>query len=269
MRFERDETSLSVDDFGGTGPPMLLLHGLAGYGGEWRDSADLLTDSYRVFALDQRGHGNSQRRPLDTSREAYVEDAAAAIGKLGLGPVTLVGQSMGANTAMLVAADHPELVTALVVIEGSPDGPDDPQLGVQAAEQIGKSLRRWPVPFADRDAARTFFVEKGFDAETWADGLERRPDGLWPRFEVDALVACMADLQSRAYWEQWRQVRCPTLLVFGEHGMFDTEHEQRVADALPGCSLVRVPSAGHDVHLDAPASWVEALEELTAPTDHR
>ena len=262
MHFARDGTSLSVEDLGGTGPPMLLLHGLAGYGGEWRRSADLLIDSYRVFALDQRGHGRSERRPSDTTRVAYVEDAAAVIGRLGLGPVTLVGQSMGASTAMLVAADHPELVTTLVIIEGSPGGPDDPDLGMPAAEQIGASLRRWPVPFADRDAARTFVVEKGFDAEVWTDGLQERPDGLWPRFAVDTLIGCMADLQSRSYWEEWRRVRCPTLLVFGEHGMFDPEHEQQVAQALPGCRLVRVPNAGHDVHLDAPASWVAALRQF-------
>ena len=244
---------------------MLLLHGLAGYGGEWRRSAALLTDRYRVFALDQRGHGNSGRRPSDTRREAFVQDAAAVIGELGLGPATVVGQSMGANTAMLLAADHPQLVTALVLIEGSPAGPDEPELGVRAAEQIGASLRRWPVPFADRAAARAFFAEKGFDVEAWTDGLDERPDGLWPRFEVDTLVACMADLQSRDYWEPWRRVQCPTLLVFGEHGMFEAEHEQQIADVLPGCRLVRVPGAGHDVHLDAPGSWVAALGELIGP----
>ena len=189
--------------------------------------------------------------------------AARVLGELGLGPATVVGQSMGANTAMLLAADHPRLVTALVLIEGSPAGPDEPELGVQAAEQIGASLRRWPVPFADRAAARAFFAEKGFDAEAWTDGLDARPDGLWPRFEVDTLVACMADLQSRDYWEPWRRVQCPTLLVFGEHGMFDAAHEQQIADELPGCRLVRVPGAGHDVHLDAPGSWVAALRELT------
>ncbi len=264
MLFDRDGAVLSVEDFGGSGPPVLLLHGLAGYGREWQRSADLLTASFRVFALDQRGHGNSQRRSSDSRREAYVEDVAMVIGELGLGPVTLVGQSMGANTAMLVAAEHPELVACLVVIEGSPGGPDDPDLAVQAAEQIGASLRRWPVPFADRDAARAFFVEKGFDAEAWTGGLEQRPDGLWQRFAVDTMIACMRDLQSRSYWDQWRQVRCPTLLIFGEHGMFDAEHEQKVADALPGCRLVRIAGAGHDVHLDAPAAWIAALQDLVA-----
>ena len=120
MVFERDGTRLSLYDFGGSGPPMLLLHGLAGYAGEWERSVHLLTDEHRVFALDQRGHGDSERRPADVSREAYVEDCVATIHQLGLGAVTLVGQSMGANTAMLTTATHPELVRMLVMIEGSP-----------------------------------------------------------------------------------------------------------------------------------------------------
>jgi pimeloyl-ACP methyl ester carboxylesterase len=133
---------------------MLLLHGLAGYAGEWERSAELLIDDRRVFALDQRGHGDSERRPDDVSREAYVEDCAAAIHQLGLGPVTLVGQSMGANTvgantAMLTAAEHPALVRMLVIMEGSPDGPEPPDPEPEMAAQIRDSLAQWPVPFAD------------------------------------------------------------------------------------------------------------------------
>jgi pimeloyl-ACP methyl ester carboxylesterase len=139
---------------------MLLLHGLAGHAGEWERSAQLLIGDHRVFALDQRGHGDSERRPDDVSREAYVEDCAVAIQQLGLGPVTLVGQSMGANTAMLTAADHPDLVRMLVVIEGSPDGPEPPDPEPEIAAQIRDSLAQWPVPFADDAAAHSFFSQQ-------------------------------------------------------------------------------------------------------------
>jgi pimeloyl-ACP methyl ester carboxylesterase len=143
MLFDRDGTTLASHELGGTGPPLLALHGLAGYAGEWTRSAMLLAQDYRVVALDQRGHGDSERYPQDVSREAYVQDVAHAICAIGAGPVTLVGQSMGANTAMLTAARFPELVTALVIIEGSPDGPVPAR-----ADQIRASLCSWPVPFA-------------------------------------------------------------------------------------------------------------------------
>ena len=238
---------------------MLLLHGLAGYAGEWTESARLLRADYRVFALDQRGHGNSTRRPNDLSREAFVEDCAATIRRLGLGPVMLVGQSMGASTAMLTAAAHPDLVRDLVVIEGSPDGPDSTDPDPDGARQIEASLKAWPVPFPDLSAARSFFKNKGFDPDAWAAGLEARADGLWPRWDVDALVACMVDLQSRNYWSHWRSIRAPTLVILGEHGMFPAAHGETLVRELPGSTLVRVANAGHDVHLDAPSVWVEAL----------
>jgi len=260
-RFERDGTQLSYEDFGGSGAPLLLLHGLAGYAGEWRRSAELLAARYRVFGLDQRGHGSSERFPNDVSREAYTDDAAAMIQKLGLGPVVLVGQSMGASTAMLLAARYPELVSELVVIEGTPDGPESPDPNPAAAVQIGESLSCWPVPFADQAVAREFFESKGFDPETWTAGLEVRDGRLWPRFDIDTMIACIADLQSRSYWTQWSSIRCPTLLIFGEHGMFDLEHRQHAAHELPGCELVTIPNAAHDVHLDAPEAWVQALIE--------
>lgn len=106
------------------GPRWCWCMGLAGYAAEWEQGAQLLCAEYRVFALDQRGHGDSDRRPDDLSREAFVADCEEAIRQIGRGPVTLVGQSMGANTVLLVAAAYPDLVRSLVLIEGSPAGPD-------------------------------------------------------------------------------------------------------------------------------------------------
>jgi pimeloyl-ACP methyl ester carboxylesterase len=262
VEFERNGTRLSLLHFGGSGRPMLLLHGLAGYAGEWERSAELLIDRYRVFALDQRGHGNSERRPDDVSRDAYVEDCAAAIRQLGLGPVTLVGQSMGANTAMLTTAEHPDLVRTLVIIEGSPDGPEVPDPEPEIAAEIRDSLAQWPIPFADEQAAHRFFRSRGFDPLAWTGGLEYRAGGLWPRFEIDTMVACMADLASRNYWPQWRSIRCPSLVILGERGVFPAKHGEQIVSQLPGASLVIVPGAGHDVHLDSPDAWIHAFADM-------
>jgi pimeloyl-ACP methyl ester carboxylesterase len=264
LEFDRGGTRLSYRDYGGSGPPILLLHGLAGYAGEWEPSARLLIHDYRVFALNQRGHGESERHPNDVSRDAFLRDSAEAIRQIGLGPVTLVGQSMGANTAMLTAAAHPDLVGSLVIIEGSPDGPQDLDPDPEIATQIRESLSAWPTPFANRETAASFFRSRGFDPVAWTAGLEVRADGLWPKFEVDTLVACMADLGSRNYWPQWRRIHCPTLLILGEHGAFPPGHGEEIIAQRPGASLVVIPQVGHDVHLDAPQAWVQALADSPA-----
>ncbi|MFF5969627.1 alpha/beta fold hydrolase [Streptomyces collinus] len=99
----RDDVRIR-SDLGGSGPPVVLLHGLAGHAGEW----DTLTRSLRrrslVVALDQRGHGASERRPGDVSRAAYVADTVAAVGHLGLDRPVLAVQSLGGHTALLTPA---------------------------------------------------------------------------------------------------------------------------------------------------------------------
>jgi len=107
-----------VRDFGGTpgGPAVLLLHG-------WTASADInfwpayacLAESYRVIALDQRGHGRGMRSTEPFSLEDCADDAAALLEQLGAGPVIVVGYSMGGPVALLLARRHPGTVAGLVM----------------------------------------------------------------------------------------------------------------------------------------------------------
>ncbi len=89
------------------GTPVLFLHGLAGYAGEWRTTAEWLAGDHRVVALDGRGHGRSERRPDDVSIEAHAADAAYAVEQLELDRVIVVGQSLGGLTAIALAAARP------------------------------------------------------------------------------------------------------------------------------------------------------------------
>ncbi|HEX4438106.1 MAG TPA: alpha/beta hydrolase [Solirubrobacteraceae bacterium] len=255
IELERDGVRLACRDFGGSGPAVLFLSGLAGHSGEWELTAARLTGSRRVLALDQRGHGRSERNPTDLSREAFVADVAHTIERLQLGAVALTGQSMGANTAFLTAAAHPELVERLVVAEASPDGPL-PEL----ASSIQSALRAWPVPFGSRADAIAYFRSRGSDAETWADGLRKRDGLLWPAFEIDVMVAIAAALGERSWWPEWRQIRCPTLIVVGESGVISASHAEAMATAIGPARVVSIAGAGHDVHLDASEAWYEALE---------
>jgi pimeloyl-ACP methyl ester carboxylesterase/N-acetylglutamate synthase-like GNAT family acetyltransferase len=243
----QDDARLALHDFGGSGPPLLLLPGLCGYAGEWAAVAETLTDTFHVFALDPRGHGDSERRPADVSRDAHVADTAAALHITG--KAVLVGQSMGGHTAMLTAARHPGLVERLVLVEAGPDGDDT---GTTAAK-IGRWLASWPVPFPDRQAAVDFL-----GSQAWAGGLRAEAGGLWPRFDNDIMVATVA-AAARPRWEEFEAIGVPVLVVKGGKG-FMTEAEFARMRLHPRVTAVRIPAAGHDVHLDAP----EALAKLIA-----
>ena len=83
LRLDHGDVSLSAIDFGGMGPLVVLLHGLAGYAGEWAESASWLRERHRVVALDQRGHGASTRVPPTVAPGAFVEDVVAWLDALG------------------------------------------------------------------------------------------------------------------------------------------------------------------------------------------
>ncbi|WP_082369196.1 alpha/beta fold hydrolase [Arthrobacter sp. ERGS1:01] len=246
----------------GTGPTVVLLHGLAGSSREFEPTMAGLMPGYRVAALDQRGHGRSTRRPADVSREAYVLDVVALIELLSPGePVHLVGQSMGAHTAMLTAADRPDLVASLVLLEcDAGPGERDQVAG------LGRYFASWPVPFKDAQDARTFLGDSAL-ASAWLADLEQRPDGLWPRFDPDIMAACMVPVTAPR-WHEWQSVAAPTLVLYGEHGMFTERQKAEFITARPGTRRVDIPGAGHDAHLENFPAWIRALREFLECAQH-
>lgn len=235
----RDRPSLSPSP----GPPVLLLHGLAGHLGEWDDLAARWESSgRRVVSYDARGHGESTRRPPSVSRAAHVEDAVTLLRELDLAPAILVGQSLGGHTAMLLAADHPEPVHALILVEAGPAG-RSPEL----PGEIAGWLDSWPLPFASLEEATAFLGH-----EAWARGLKERADGLRPRFDRDTLVRTMTELAVDGYWPQWSRIRCPTLLVRGASGTMKPVEAAEMLTRRPDTRTAVVPGAAHDVHLDQP-----------------
>jgi pimeloyl-ACP methyl ester carboxylesterase len=257
LTLNRDGVRIACLDFGGDGPPALLLHGLAGHAGEWSETAEWLTHSHRVLALDQRGHGRSERRPDDVSAQARIADVAFAIEQLDLAPVVLIGQSLGGHLAMLIAARHPELVRALIVVEASPAGAGADG-AARLANEVGESLARWPVPFASEAAAVEFFGGPSVSADAWTDGLERRDDGLWPAFEIEVMTRMLRQAVEQDRWQDWRSIACPTLVVRGATGTLAAADAEAMGER-EGVHVVEIAQAGHDVHLEAPARWRQAV----------
>jgi pimeloyl-ACP methyl ester carboxylesterase len=248
---------------------VLLLYGLAGYAGEWSQTAQWLSKHHRVVAFDARGHGHSERAPQDVSRAAHVADAAYVIEHFGLGPCTVIGHSLGGLTALLLAADHPELVRTLVVAEAMPAAP-----GMAAIADVERSLARWPVPFETREAAARFFAGSppadsplagtSAAAEIWADGLEQRDGGWWPRFDIPVMIRTLREAPPGSYWREWERIRRPTLIVRAGNGTLAAADARRMVEGLPGSRLAEIAGAGHDVHLDRPADWQQTIEEFLA-----
>lgn len=235
------------------GLPLVLLHGLAGSAREMA----VAVPGYRVIAPDQRGHGHSVRRPPKVSRAAYVADVALVVERLaGGGPVALAGQSMGAHTAMLTAARHPELVSRLILLEGGVGGSED-----DYPARLGKWFASWPLPFPSPAAAVEFLGATAL-AHAWAADLEQRADGYWPRFDPDIMEAAIRPVARTARWASWRRVRAPTLLVRGADSRIPDDEIARMCELRPDVELATIPDSGHDAHLDQPAAWRQILGDF-------
>lgn len=251
---QRGDTRILVTDCGGYGPPVILLHGLAGSSRELLPTADALSDHFHVLLIDQRGHGRSTRRPSDVSREAYVGDVVAVIERLLPDePVRLVGQSMGAHTAFLTASARPDLIDRLVMLEGHVRGSDRPE----EAHELGQFFASWPIPFADRRAARAFLGNSPL-AAAWIDDLEVTLWGLRPRFDPDVMKLTIAAVHA-SRWTEWENLTTPTLAVFAEHGMFTAEEKQELFRRRPQTRRVDLHGGSHDAHLDAFDQWIGVL----------
>jgi pimeloyl-ACP methyl ester carboxylesterase len=252
----REGVRISCRDWGGSGSPVVLLHGLAGHAGEWDGLARDLGPSYRIVAVDQRGHGASERRPRDVSRAAYIADAVAVIAQLGLHRPVLAGQSLGGHTALLTASAHPGLLRGLVLVEAGP-GRADPNVPAE----IGAMLDAWPTPFPSRRAAVEFFGG-GAVGEGWAGGLEERDGGWWPRFDRDVMVAALAENARRSFWDEWASITCPALVVLGQSGIVPAQETEAMLQQRPETVALSVPGAGHDVHLERPEVLHQVLREF-------
>ncbi|MCW4464259.1 alpha/beta hydrolase [Glutamicibacter sp. MNS18] len=138
---------------------------------------------HRVLLVDQRGHGRSTRRPDDLSRAAFVGDVVAVMDACAPGErCFLVGQSMGAHTAFLTSAMHPDRVGGLVMLEGEVAGSGDPE----ETATVGRWFASWPIPFPVEAAARVFLGEDAI-VDAWIADPEATQQGLMPRFDADVM----------------------------------------------------------------------------------
>lgn len=254
------EAAIAVTDLGGDGPPVILLHGLAGSSREMLPTAHALRDAFRVLVVDQRGHGASTRRPADVSREAFVADVVRVLethasGERGI----LVGQSMGAHTGFLTAAMRPDLVDRLVMLEGHVAGSDDPG----EAARLGEFFASWPVPFADRAQARAYLGTAPI-ADAWVADLEATSDGLCPRFDADVMQRTIEAVHVPR-WAEWESLPTPTLAIFAKRGMFSDAEKDELIRRRPETERIDLTGGSHDAHLDALEEWTGALRRWLVP----
>ncbi|HEY1644331.1 MAG TPA: alpha/beta hydrolase [Streptosporangiaceae bacterium] len=242
----------------GAGPrTVVFVHGLAGHGGEWTETAAELAGTCMTICLDQRAHGRSTRRPADLGREAFADDVAAVVEAAGApGPVTLVGQSMGAHTALVTAGRHPGLASHLVLVEGDVGGG-----GADPLDKVDRAIAAWPASFVSEKDVRDFFGGDTRAGRAWAGGYAEREGRWWPRFDPASVRPVMSPVFSTERWDIWDRLTIPVDLVVAERSTIDAARIGQMR-RRPGTGYHVIAGAGHDLHLDQHERWIQALGEI-------
>ena len=240
-----------VVEFGGSGPGILLLHGLMGRATTWWPVAQWLTRYGRVVGLDARGHGRNTHRGGGWRTEDFAADAAALIQRLGLGPVVAIGHSMGGLHAMVLAATRPDLVRGIVVEDFAPD-----QRG-RTADGWRAQFDSWPVPFQSLAHVRSYFDGVG---DYFVECFEERADGYHLIADLDDLYRIAGEWGERSYWPFVERIRCPLLVVEAQHTLMPAGQQAALAARVPDGRHLVVEGAGHLVQLSAPDVYRGAVE---------
>jgi pimeloyl-ACP methyl ester carboxylesterase len=252
-----DGVQVAVHEWGEFGPALVLLHGGGLSSDEWTDLAPRLAATRRVVAFDARGCGTSDRDPeLRYGVRTIADDLERVRAELGLERFALAGHSFGAVAACVYAAEHPEVVTGLVLIDGGPADHTRPS-----------TLDHPPLSFATRDdaaAALGRLLPSGFPDWYLDTRFTTRPDGtlVW-RNDIEGRVAWSqagGEPLIPGLWPYVEALRMPTIVLHGDGSpLFPRENAVRMTEVNANIRLVDVAGAGHFVHLDRPDAVLEAL----------
>jgi esterase len=248
-------------DWGGDGPPLVMLHGLTGHAHTWDHTAAALSAGYHVYALDQRGHGDTER----ASRygiPSMLGDLLGFLDALQLPVVTLMGLSMGGIVAYQFTAAHPERVSRLVVLDIGPE--IAPPGGRRVAADLASSdvFESEDEAIAQARAANPRPTDESLRHRI-SHNLRPLPDGTltykWDKALRD-LGAIGDGLSPDQRWAAWNSLSCPVLLVRGDDSdILAPETAARMVAGNPRVSLAVVPDCGHSITLDRPQGLLDAV----------
>jgi pimeloyl-ACP methyl ester carboxylesterase len=260
------DTGLHVEDSGGSGRPVVLIHGWPLSAESWSEQVPALTAAgHRVVAYDRRGFGRSEKARDAYDYDTLADDLAAVLESLDLRDATLVGFSMGGGEVARYIARHGEDRLRSVVFAAAvppyllktDDNPDGP-LTEEQAESMADGLR------ADRDAFFDDFTTQFFSANgDLKVSEEQRQEAIVVCQQSDqaAALACMESFGTTDFRDDLPKVSVPALVIHGDADAtvpFEGSGA-RTHDAVAGSELVVLDDAPHGCNVSHAAEFNDAL----------
>ena len=238
---------------------LVLVHGFTQTRRSWDAVRDTLTGDFDTVAVDAPGHGGSSGERLD------LVAGAAAIGSTG-GEATYIGYSMGGRFALRLAVDRPDLVRRLVLVSSTAGISDTAERAARRAadERLATDLERDGVEaFLERWLARPLFAGLPAEAAQLGERSSNTVAGLASSLRLAGTGA------HEPLWDRLGELALPVLLVVGADDAKFVGIAECMTAAIPRAELAVVPGAGHTVHLEQPAQFVETLRTWLDATEPR
>jgi pimeloyl-ACP methyl ester carboxylesterase len=261
-----DTVRLHIDDSGGAGRPVVLIHGWPLSAQAWAPQVSVLQAAgYRVVAYDRRGFGRSDKPESGYSYDVLADDLQRVMDQCGLQDVTLVGFSMGGGEVARYIARHGESRLRSVVFAAAvppylmktADNPEGP-LTPEKAQQKKQALEQDRSAFFDQ-FTQNFFSANGVLQVTESQRAEAL--ALCHQSAQHAALACMGSFGTTDFREDLKKVTVPTLVIHGEaDAIVPFEGSgQRTHRAVLHSKLVTVPGAPHGLSLSHAQAFNDAL----------
>ena len=261
-----DSVHLHIEDSGGTGRPVVLIHGWPLSAQAWAlQNGVLHTSGYRVVAYDRRGFGRSDKPEAGYDYDTLADDLQRVLQERDLEDVTLVGFSMGGGEVARYIARHGEsrlhsvvfaaaVPPALMKTADNPDGPLTPE----KAKEMKQGLEQDRDSFFDQ-VTRDFFSAKG--ALQVSEPQRSEAMSLCHQSAQQAALACMDAFGRTDFREDLRKVTVPTLVLHGEaDAIVPLEGSGlRTHQAIAHSQLVTIPGAPHGLNVSHAQAFNEAL----------
>ena len=260
--------NLNYLDWGTEGKPkVLLLHGLRGHRHSWDDVSTEFYQNYHIFALDQRGRGESDWAPGgDYSSDSFVADLEGFCAAVGLDKFILIGHSMGGRNSMAFAGKNAGMIEKMVIIDIGPD------LNPIGSGRITQEMIDVPEEF---DSFEDVFEYQSKQNRFCSEPVLRRRLTYATRELPNGKFGWRYDLEIREQrrnstgakqpdlWLTLPKINCPVLIVRGsETDTLGLETAEKMVEVLPDGKLVHVERAAHMVFEDNPEGFISVLHDF-------